>query len=513
MDEKKNRIALNIIVKNEEKFLRGCLESIKILVDEIVLADTGSTDSTVAIASEYTDKVLHFQWTNDFSEARNFVLANTESEWVLYLDADERIDEKYYDQIRQLVASNTGDVFLIRQKNEAVEGKKKNTHFVPTSRLFRRIPEAKFENRIHEQIMPSLTRAGKKAVNTNIIMDHLGYFAAETRETKKQRNLKLLIEQVENEPNNFFALYNLGQNYIALDDWERGVPYLYKALEQKNISSLIKSSLYLLLAKYMINKKNYKEAIKFCEKSLKIIPSQIYARMLLSDALFYDNKADECIKILNEGYELSLVPEAEMKIETSLEVSYDPYYIQYLIARRYRALEKPKKAIEAYKKALHHKEDYYEARFELATLYFNENLIENAISQLENIKLNAIEDSKLLLDIAGLYIELGKNSETRKVLERALETDKENAKALFFLGNTYLDESNYDKAEKYYLKSYNADSNVKETILNLAFISIKKQNYEKALEYYKTLQSMFPDDESFARKVIALEMKIQFPKQ
>jgi glycosyltransferase involved in cell wall biosynthesis len=51
MSNEQNRIALNIIVKNEEKFLRGCLESIKNLVDEIVLADTGSTDSTVAIAS------------------------------------------------------------------------------------------------------------------------------------------------------------------------------------------------------------------------------------------------------------------------------------------------------------------------------------------------------------------------------------------------------------------------------------------------------------------------------
>ena len=510
MSKKKNRIALNIIVKNEEKFLRGCLESIRNLVDEIVIADTGSTDSTVAIASEYTDKILHFQWTNDFAEARNFVLDNTESEWVLYLDADERIAKKYHKVIKHFVESNIADVFLLKLKSEIFKKGGNEVHIIQYPRLFRRIPQARFEGRIHEQITPSLSRAGQKFVGTDIIIEHLGYAQGdEILEQKKYRNLELLKEQVESEPDNFYALYQLGQNYITLSDWENGVAYLYKSLEQKNITPSIKASIYLLLAKHMQNDKNYKEAIDLCENALKIAPSHLYGKVLLAEILFFDGKFDESIQLLEEAYKLSIIPEEARKIEGAIDISYEPYFIQYIMAQRYRFSEKNDKAIEAYKKVLFHKKNHYESNFGLAVIYFNEQLPEDAISQLENIKLNEIEDKSLLLDIAGLYIELGKNLETRKVLERVLEIDKENAKALFFLGNTYLDETNYDKAEEYYLKSYNADSSVKETILNLAFISIKKQDYSKALEYYKKLHSMFPTDESFARKVIALELKIQ----
>jgi tetratricopeptide (TPR) repeat protein len=258
----------------------------------------------------------------------------------------------------------------------------------------------------------------------------------------------------------------------------------------------------------MERNKNLKEATELCEKVLKMAPSQLYGRVLFSEILFFSKEFDKSVEVLEEAYNLTLVPEDERKVEASIDVAYQPSYIQQIIGQRCRITGKHEKAIEAYKKSLSHQENN-EVYFELALVYFNEKLMEEAISQLANIKLNEIKNTKLLLDIAGLYIELGKNLETRKVLERVLEIDKENAKALFFLGNTYLDETNYDKAEEYYLKSYNADGTVKETILNLAFIAVKRQDYAKALEYYKTLHSMFPADESFAKKVIALELKIQ----
>lgn len=66
------KLSLCLIVKNEEKYLERCLKSLRNYVDEIIITDTGSADTTVEIAKKYTDKVYHFEWIDDFSAARNF---------------------------------------------------------------------------------------------------------------------------------------------------------------------------------------------------------------------------------------------------------------------------------------------------------------------------------------------------------------------------------------------------------------------------------------------------------
>src|SRR5204863_5400745 len=83
------RLSLCMIVKNEERFLRNCLESVKDIVDEMVIVDTGSTDSTLDIAREYGAKVIPHVWKDDFSEARNVSLDHATGDWALWLDADE----------------------------------------------------------------------------------------------------------------------------------------------------------------------------------------------------------------------------------------------------------------------------------------------------------------------------------------------------------------------------------------------------------------------------------------
>ena len=86
-------ISLCMIVKNEERCLARCLESVKDFVHEIIIVDTGSTDKTVEIAREFTDSVYYFEWTDDFAEARNFALQYATSDYILQLDADEWLGE------------------------------------------------------------------------------------------------------------------------------------------------------------------------------------------------------------------------------------------------------------------------------------------------------------------------------------------------------------------------------------------------------------------------------------
>ena len=95
-------ISLCMIVKNEEKILARCLDSIGDLVDEIIIVDTGSEDGTKEIAARYTDKVYDFKWSQDFAEARNFSFSKAKCDYIYSADADEVLDESNREKFRIL---------------------------------------------------------------------------------------------------------------------------------------------------------------------------------------------------------------------------------------------------------------------------------------------------------------------------------------------------------------------------------------------------------------------------
>ena len=95
------RISLVMIVKNEERSLEKCLRSAASLVDEMIIADTGSTDGTKAIAERMGARVWDYKWTNDFSAARNYALSHSSGDWNLILDADEILRPFQRDELEQ----------------------------------------------------------------------------------------------------------------------------------------------------------------------------------------------------------------------------------------------------------------------------------------------------------------------------------------------------------------------------------------------------------------------------
>src|SRR5262245_11824182 len=115
-------LSLCMIVKNEAAHLARCLDAVSPMVDEIVIADTGSTDDTVSIARGYTPHVLTFAWCDDFSAARNFVLERATGDWILSLDADETIATKDHARIRASIARADLDAIESEQRHYLVDG-------------------------------------------------------------------------------------------------------------------------------------------------------------------------------------------------------------------------------------------------------------------------------------------------------------------------------------------------------------------------------------------------------
>lgn len=96
------KISVCLIVKNEENVIERCLESVTPFADEIIVADTGSDDKTKDIAKNFTDKIYDFEWTYDFSAARNYAFSKAEYDYLFWLDADDVISGEDVAKINEL---------------------------------------------------------------------------------------------------------------------------------------------------------------------------------------------------------------------------------------------------------------------------------------------------------------------------------------------------------------------------------------------------------------------------
>jgi hypothetical protein len=108
-------LSVIVLTKNEEDRIRACLESVK-WADEIIVVDSGSKDKTLEIAEKYTDKIIKSE-DNDFSERRNLGAKRSSGEWILYVDADERVLESLQGEIESLIQNNSASAYAISRKN------------------------------------------------------------------------------------------------------------------------------------------------------------------------------------------------------------------------------------------------------------------------------------------------------------------------------------------------------------------------------------------------------------
>ena len=146
-------VSLCMIVKNEEAVLARCLDSVKSLVDEIVIVDTGSTDRTKEIASRYTDQVYDFTWIDDFSAARNFSFSKAKMMYCLWLDADDLLLPQDQTEFLSLKRSLSPDVDIVMMKyHVAFDQNGVPTYSYYRERLIRRLSGFCWKGEVHEAI-------------------------------------------------------------------------------------------------------------------------------------------------------------------------------------------------------------------------------------------------------------------------------------------------------------------------------------------------------------------------
>ncbi|MGL5513369.1 MAG: tetratricopeptide repeat-containing glycosyltransferase family 2 protein [Sporomusa sp.] len=146
-------ISLCMIVKNEETTIERCLESVKQIVDEIVIVDTGSTDKTKEIVSEFTQKVFDFEWINDFAAARNYAFSQATQEYILWLDADDIFLPEDQSNFIALKSTLSRDFDVVSMPYTlAVDDKGNITSQLRRNRLVKRAKEFRWIGAVHEYL-------------------------------------------------------------------------------------------------------------------------------------------------------------------------------------------------------------------------------------------------------------------------------------------------------------------------------------------------------------------------
>lgn len=236
-------LSLAMIVKNEQRHLPRCLDSVRGLVDEMVIVDTGSADDTVAIAESRGAKVAHFAWNDDFSAARNEGLRHCTGDWVLVLDADEALDRTDHGRIRAVLQDGEAPAFAltlrtyfqdsgsvlfdqpVQANDHAYEAGSEFPFYADFQglRLCRWFPDLRFEGPIHELLDPYFQsrQLGIRALPA--VIHHFGKVDPAREREKAAHYLRMAEAQAAAAPDQAQAQFALLHQAVAGRAWDLAV--------------------------------------------------------------------------------------------------------------------------------------------------------------------------------------------------------------------------------------------------------------------------------------------------
>lgn len=272
-------ISVCIIAKNEEKYIEECLKKLQPYGFEIVVTDTGSTDRTREIAEKYADKVIDFEWINDFSAAKNFCASQASNNWVLSLDCDEYMESVDLRILRVQMQQKPKEVGVIRMKNIQLRENDELGYSVDDlPRLYNR-NFYHYEQPIHEQLVSIKDNTDElQGFLMPMEVIHHGYaISGEEMVKKQERNLEILYEAIRKEPDNPYFYFQAGCSLQVLKRFEEAAQMYEKGIFlNPNPARAYVVEMVMSLANVYVEMGRSEEALQLMDQNAATFPTANY---------------------------------------------------------------------------------------------------------------------------------------------------------------------------------------------------------------------------------------------
>lgn len=290
-----------MIVRNEAQHLEACLGPVAALFDEVVVVDTGSSDATREIAARFTPHVHEFAWCDDFSAARNEALRHATGDWVMWLDADDRLRPAEVAKLATLLDSLDREprIYMmdtVSASQYECEGEWRVAH----RRLFRKLPGVAWSGRVHEQLTAGSAVAAFDVINSDIEIEHIGYRDLSAVRRKLQRNIRLLQMDYAVDPNDASTLFHLGVSYSRVGANGEGRKHLLRLLETRSTDPELMRRVFSTLAEIAIAEGRLDQAEATVRRGLAYFPDDDPLLHLLAQVLYEVHRYDEARAALRQ---------------------------------------------------------------------------------------------------------------------------------------------------------------------------------------------------------------------
>jgi glycosyltransferase involved in cell wall biosynthesis/uncharacterized protein HemY len=485
-------LSLCMIVKNEEKFLPTCLESVKDHVDEIIMVDTGSTDRTVEIAERYNAKVYHHPWENSFSKARNYSIKYATCDWIIWLDADEEVDKEDGHKLKEVIKDNDVDVIYIPVFNRPVGGK--NLSVSNLEKIFRNHIGIYFEGIVHNYLKYS-----GPSKNVNIRQYHYGYHdGEELMEKKFKRTSTLLKEQIRNDPGNPVPHHYLAISYL---DRKMHEECIQEALEAIRLFELQNSNLQLRLLAYhtasvaFYRRQDLTNAEIYALKAIDFHHDYLDAHCILSSIYFLRKEYDKCAEATVKY--LKSLKSIESDPSKALVIPYSTLQHAWLahtrMAINHFEQDKDKEGLQSLKNAINCANNVWEPYIAIGKHFLKHNNLKMAERFLMDGLKNDSKNKEIQYYLADAYEKSGASDKALVRYRKILKDYADETLAQYRLGLLLVKHNEFDEANSLFKSVIRKDTKHTGVLFNLAVSYEMVGDIAQAKNTYNNLLKIKPE--------------------
>ncbi len=465
-------LSICMIVKDEEKNMKRCLESLVPLMEaipsELIIVDTGSTDKTVDIAKKYTEKVYFHKWNNNFSDMRNISINYAKGQWIFIIDADEELVDcsklVSFFRCKDRNKMNTINIYV----NNVLDTEREDKILLISSpRFFKNDGRFMYKGSVHNEAVYF-----EPVVNIDAVLNHYGYISndKELMEKKFLRTKALLENELEKDPENIYYIFQLSVSYNMHKDLKKSLQLIEKAynlLLEKNLDKKIYKYIYGEVVYNYLNFNKFKDIIRVCKEGLEVEEEYIDLWYGIGVAQFKTDRYEEAIVSL-EKY-LWLVDNFEklaIRSDNSIKNASLKYteLVYNILSKSYFKTGDFDKALNCVKK-LKNKDAIKESiqimnitansneDFEKIASYYNEFLLHNdeelvkLFQKYFEMKKNSIKEEEKQIDLVKLF---SKNEDIYSNLNKIRIAYYEKSENLYNMCIEFMDTNKFEELPDFY---------------------------------------------------------------